>query len=56
MITKFAIIGCGRISKNHLDAIEHAPHAKLVAVCDIDESKVQKAAFHLATKIFTIGN
>ena len=46
MITKFAIIGCGRISKNHLDAIEHAPHAKLVAVCDIDESKAKEAALN----------
>lgn len=44
MITKFAIIGCGRISENHLDAIEHAPHAKLVAVCDIIEEKAKKAA------------
>lgn len=43
-MTKFAIIGCGRISKNHLDAIEHAPHAELVAVCDIIESKAKDAA------------
>lgn len=44
MIIKFAIIGCGRISINHIDAIQNAPHAHLVAVCDIVESKARKAA------------
>lgn len=43
-ICKFAIIGCGRISENHFDAIKNAPHAKLVAVCDIIEEKAKKAA------------
>lgn len=33
-----AIIGLGDISKIHLPAIQSYPHAKLVAVCDIDES------------------
>ena len=41
---KFALIGCGRISKNHLNAIEQAPHAELVAVCDIIEEKAKKVA------------
>lgn len=41
---KFALIGCGRISPNHLDAIEHAPHATLVAVCDIVEEKAKAVA------------
>lgn len=37
---RFAIVGCGRISKNHFNSIEtHADHIELVAVCDID-SKV----------------
>ncbi len=40
----FALIGCGRISVNHLDAIEHAPHARLAAVCDIVESKAKAVA------------
>lgn len=32
-----AIVGCGRISKNHFGAIEkHADNIELVAVCDID--------------------
>ena len=41
---RFGLIGCGRISKNHLDAIKNAPHAELVAVCDIVEEKAKKAA------------
>ncbi len=44
MIVKFGIIGCGRISVNHIDAIKNAPHAELVAVCDIIEERAKKAA------------
>jgi UDP-N-acetyl-2-amino-2-deoxyglucuronate dehydrogenase len=32
---RFALVGCGRISSNHLDALaRHGEHAELVAVCD----------------------
>lgn len=32
---RFALVGCGRISANHLDALQrHAGRAELVAVCD----------------------
>ena len=32
---RFALVGCGRISKNHIEAIAaHAADAELVAVCD----------------------
>lgn len=41
---KFALIGCGRISVNHLDALKKIDNATLVAVCDIDEEKAKKAA------------
>jgi len=44
MSVKFAIIGCGRISPNHLDAIKNAPDAELVAVCDIIRAKAIKTA------------
>jgi len=34
---RVAIVGCGRISKNHFNSIEkHSEHLELVAVCDID--------------------
>ena len=36
----FAIVGCGRISKNHIEAlINNLDSCKLDAVCDIDENK-----------------
>jgi len=32
---RFALVGCGRISANHIDALaQHGDHAELVAVCD----------------------
>lgn len=34
----FALVGCGRIATRHIEAIEAAKQAKLVAVCDIDEA------------------
>ena len=44
MKVKFALIGCGRISENHLDAIKQVSVAELAAVCDIDEEKAKKTA------------
>lgn len=41
---RIAVVGCGRISKNHLLAIaQHADRAKISALCDIDESKLFQA-------------
>lgn len=37
----FAIIGCGRISKKHLDSIEQIDTTRLVAVCDLIEDKAK---------------
>lgn len=34
---RIAVVGCGRISKNHFGSIEkHAEHLELAAICDID--------------------
>ncbi len=41
---RFALVGCGRISPNHIGAIkEHASRAELVGVCDIDRAALAKA-------------
>jgi UDP-N-acetyl-2-amino-2-deoxyglucuronate dehydrogenase len=41
---RFALVGCGRISKNHIDALNaHSENAELVAVCDIDPSALARA-------------
>jgi UDP-N-acetyl-2-amino-2-deoxyglucuronate dehydrogenase len=41
---RFALVGCGRISKNHIDSItQHAAHAELVDVCDINSEALAAA-------------
>jgi UDP-N-acetyl-2-amino-2-deoxyglucuronate dehydrogenase len=41
---RFALVGCGRISGNHFDALDrHKDRAELVAVCDIDPDALAKA-------------
>jgi UDP-N-acetyl-2-amino-2-deoxyglucuronate dehydrogenase len=42
---RIAVIGCGRISRNHFGAIEkHAESLELVAVCDIDRQVLAEHA------------
>lgn len=42
---RFALVGCGRIAKNHFGAIkQHESRAELVGVCDIDPSALDAAA------------
>lgn len=36
---KFGLIGCGRISKNHIEALNNNSGAILVAVCDLNAEK-----------------
>jgi UDP-N-acetyl-2-amino-2-deoxyglucuronate dehydrogenase len=41
---RFALVGCGRISTNHFQALaKHAERAELVAVCDVDAAALAKA-------------
>src|SRR4051794_15710917 len=44
---RFAIVGCGRVAGNHLDAIARLPRATIAAVCDLDaaRAKVYSDAF-----------
>ncbi|KTD62020.1 Gfo/Idh/MocA family protein [Legionella spiritensis] len=40
-----AVVGCGRISKNHLQAIaQHQDRLNLTAVCDIDQDALQQVS------------
>ena len=42
---RFALAGCGRVSKNHFEALkQHAAYAELVGVCDIDRKALEEAA------------
>lgn len=40
----FGIIGCGLVSKFHLDAVQEIENAELIAVCDISEETARKTA------------
>ena len=39
---KFAIIGCGRISYRHIEAIQENPQAELVALCDLNVQRARE--------------
>lgn len=41
---KFAVVGLGNIGPRHLAVIDAEQEAELVAICDIDKSKVEKYA------------
>jgi UDP-N-acetyl-2-amino-2-deoxyglucuronate dehydrogenase len=44
---RLGLIGCGRISKNHFDAIAKVDGLKLQAVCDTDEARARAAGEQL---------
>ena len=42
---RFALVGCGRIAKNHFAALDkHSDRAELVGVCDVSPSVLQAAS------------
>jgi len=41
---KLGLIGCGRISKNHFEAVSQIPEASFVAICDTIKDKADAAA------------
>lgn len=48
---RFALVGCGRISKNHFDSIkQHADQAELVGICDIDAKALESAVVYTGAK------
>jgi UDP-N-acetyl-2-amino-2-deoxyglucuronate dehydrogenase len=40
---RIALVGCGRISKNHFEAIDKIDGLELVAVCDADPERAKRA-------------
>ncbi|MGH8771874.1 MAG: Gfo/Idh/MocA family protein [Burkholderiales bacterium] len=50
---RFALVGCGRISKNHFDALaKHTDRAELVAVCDVDSAALDAAVSRTGARGF----
>lgn len=39
---RVALVGCGRISRNHFDAISKVPELELVSVADLDVSRAER--------------
>ncbi len=50
---RVSLIGCGRISKNHFDALAKLPGLQLVAVCDIVAERAQQAGTQYNVPWFT---
>ena len=50
---KIGLVGCGRIAKNHFDAIREEKNLQLVAVCDIDKKKAETAGKEQKVPFFT---
>jgi UDP-N-acetyl-2-amino-2-deoxyglucuronate dehydrogenase len=49
---KFALVGCGRISKKHVDAIAKAEGAMLAAVCDVQVDRARSLGAKLGIPAF----
>jgi UDP-N-acetyl-2-amino-2-deoxyglucuronate dehydrogenase len=49
---RVALVGCGRISRNHLDAIAKVPELQLVSVADADMTRAQAAAAEAGVPAF----
>jgi UDP-N-acetyl-2-amino-2-deoxyglucuronate dehydrogenase len=50
---RIALVGCGRISQNHFDAIAKVDGLELCGVCDSDESRATEAASKWGVPHFT---
>lgn len=50
---RIAVVGCGRISQHHFEAIAKVSGLSLAAVCDIDESRARHAGERLGVPWFT---
>jgi len=49
---KFAIVGCGRISYRHIEAITANSLATLVALCDLNLERAEERGVNTAAKIY----
>jgi len=48
---RFALVGCGRIAKNHMNAIrEHHDRCELVGVCDVNPRALEEASGSTGTR------
>jgi UDP-N-acetyl-2-amino-2-deoxyglucuronate dehydrogenase len=50
---KLALVGCGRVSKRHIEAVQAVDGIDIAVVCDIDEIKAKKTAEQLSVPYVT---
>jgi len=50
---KICIVGCGRISNRHIEAIKETPEIEISLVCDKDENKAKKTSELLSVPFVT---
>jgi UDP-N-acetyl-2-amino-2-deoxyglucuronate dehydrogenase len=51
---RFALVGCGRIAKNHFSALKHhEDRCELAGVCDIDRHALEEAAIETGARAYT---
>lgn len=50
---KFAIIGCGRIAKKHVEALAERKEATIVSVCDCQKERAQQYGEKLGVPFYT---
>ena len=50
---RIGVVGCGRISRNHFEAIAKIDAFELTAVCDVIEARAQEAASRYGVPAFT---
>ena len=52
-VFKLALVGCGRVSKRHIEAVQTVDGIDIVIVCDIDENKARTTAEQLSVPYVT---
>lgn len=52
-VVRFALIGCGRIAKNHVGPMTELPNAELVAVCDLKEERARALSEKCGVPMYT---
>ncbi|MDR1737809.1 MAG: Gfo/Idh/MocA family oxidoreductase [Candidatus Symbiothrix sp.] len=50
---KLALVGCGRISQRHIEAVAANDGIRIALVCDVDESKAKQTAARLSVPCLT---
>ena len=50
---KIALVGCGRISKRHIEAISTCSNTEISLVCDIDKERAEKTGRELGVPWIT---